>query len=69
LDVHPERPMEPIEPVEKSMRLIDWERGAPYVWTIEDYEELSSSEMMFARKFDMDADERIIYKLAAKLAK
>ena len=51
------------------MRLIDWERGAPYVWTIEDYEELSSSEMMFARKFDMDADERIIYKLAAKLAK
>ena len=43
------------------MRLIDWEKGGPYTWTIGDYEELSASEMMFARKFDIDVDERIIF--------
>ena len=61
--VHLERPME------RSMRLIDWEKGGPYTWTIGDYEELSASEMMFARKFDIDVDERIIFKLATELMK
>ncbi|WP_455637988.1 beta-1,6-N-acetylglucosaminyltransferase [Parabacteroides sp.] len=33
------------------MRFIDWERGEPYVWKNEDFEELKSSEKLFARKF------------------
>lgn len=34
-----------------SMRLIDWERGKPYVWTGNDVDELLSSTAFFARKF------------------
>ena len=45
------------------------QKGGPYTWTIGDYEELSASEMMFARKFDIDVDERIIFKLATELMK
>ena len=42
------------------MRLIDWKRGNPYIFRKTDYEELSSSTMMFARKFDSDVDREII---------
>ncbi len=41
-------------------RLIDWERGNPYVWRKEDYDEIKSSPCMFARKFDMNVDSEII---------
>lgn len=34
-----------------SMRLIDWQRGNPYVWQSEDLDELTHSEAFFARKF------------------
>lgn len=34
-----------------SMRLIDWQRGNPYVWQSEDINELTHSEAFFARKF------------------
>lgn len=34
-----------------SMRLIDWQRGKPYVWTDNNLDELMSSEALFARKF------------------
>lgn len=37
---------------EGCMRLIDWKRGNPYVWTINDKEELYASNRLFARKFD-----------------
>lgn len=33
------------------MRLIDWERGRPYVWRQEDWKELLASDRLFARKF------------------
>ena len=33
-------------------RLIDWKRGRPYVFRQTDYNQLISSEKMFARKFD-----------------
>lgn len=33
------------------MRLIDWNRGTPYVYTKSDYEELNNSKYFFARKF------------------
>lgn len=42
------------------MRLIDWTRGNPYVFTKADYDELVSSPMMFARKFDPNVDSEII---------
>lgn len=35
-----------------SARLIDWRRGAPYVFTEHDAEELKTSDAMFARKFN-----------------
>lgn len=33
-------------------RLIDWKRGNPYVWQVDDIEYMLSSEALFARKFD-----------------
>ncbi len=36
--------------VEESLRLIDWERGKPYVWKNEDLQELLDSTALFARK-------------------
>lgn len=42
-----------------SMRLIDWERGHPYVWTAADLDELRRSPYMFARKFSTKHSEAI----------
>jgi hypothetical protein len=36
-----------------NQRYIDWKRGNPYIWRIEDYEELMNSGYLFARKFDV----------------
>ncbi|MCH5320898.1 MAG: glycosyl transferase [Eubacterium sp.] len=44
-------------------RLIDWNRGNPYVFRAEDYEEIISSKAMFARKFSFNEDKEIIYKI------
>lgn len=33
------------------VRLIDWERGYPYEWTMHDWDELMDSDLLFARKF------------------
>ena len=44
---------------EGCMRLIDWKRGNPYVWTIADKEELEQSNRLFARKFDMKHEDII----------
>lgn len=41
-------------------RLIDWERGNPYVFRKEDFELIKSSSAMFARKFNMDIDSDIV---------
>ncbi len=35
----------------ESIRKIDWDRGSPYTWQIEDYNDLISSNYLFARKF------------------
>ena len=43
-----------------SLRYIDWERGEPYTFRADDYEELMNTEDLFARKFDMQVDEKII---------
>lgn len=53
---------------ESNMRLIDWKRGkngSPYVFLTSDYGQLKESECLFARKFSMKADSRIVYKVIA----
>lgn len=42
------------------LREIDWTRGTPYIWHREDYDELSRSDSLFARKFDEKIDAKII---------
>ena len=42
------------------MRFIDWNRGRPYTFVRRDFDELCDSDLLFARKFDADADSEII---------
>ncbi|MBR3584856.1 MAG: glycosyl transferase [Oscillospiraceae bacterium] len=45
-----------------NMRYIDWKRGNPYTFTIEDYDELTACGKLFARKFsenDLDLVKKI----------
>lgn len=44
-------------------RLIDWERGNPYIFKTEDFDKIISSKAMFARKFSLKEDKEIIYKI------
>lgn len=46
------------------MRYVDWNRGNPYTFRLEDYDELISSDFMFARKFDYYAEPKLCKKLA-----
>lgn len=46
-----------------NVRLIDWKRGRPYTWRIKDFDELISTEHLFARKFDERIDQEIIDKM------
>ncbi len=48
---------------EACARLIDWKRGNPYVWRVEDFEEIKNSPCIFARKFDLDVDKKIVEKI------
>ena len=48
---------------EACMRLIDWKRGNPYIFRSEDLELLKSSPCIFARKFDLNIDAKIINKV------
>lgn len=52
---------------EACLRKIDWSRGNPYVWQIEDYDELINSNCIFARKFDINIDKQIIDKIYNQL--
>jgi len=49
------------------MRLIDWKRGNPYVFGKKDFDELISSDRLFARKFD-EKDLAIVNMIYDKLA-
>ncbi|TYZ29824.1 beta-1,6-N-acetylglucosaminyltransferase [Selenomonas caprae] len=44
-------------------RMIDWDRGSPYVWQVDDFYQLIDSGRMFARKFDERIDNEIIEKV------
>lgn len=48
---------------EACMRYIDWEKGSPYVFRKEDFNDLIESKYMFARKFDENVDREIIEKI------
>ena len=50
-----------------SLRCIDWKRGAPYTFTIEDYDMLMNSGKFFARKFDEKVDMEIVNRIYAEL--
>lgn len=52
-----------------TKRFIDWNRGTPYVWKSEDFNELIESKSMFARKFDEKTDKEIINKIKLHLSK
>lgn len=48
-------------------RLIDWERGSPYVYKEEDYNLIMNSTAIFARKFSTSIDKNIIDMIYTKL--
>lgn len=54
-----------------NMRLIDLKNrgknGNPYVWRISDWKEITTSNCLFARKFDMNIDAKVIERLFDKL--
>lgn len=49
--------------VNNSLRDIDWQRGKPYTFGDIDFEELKSTDRLFARKFDEQVSMEIIEKL------
>lgn len=49
------------------MRLIDWDRGLPYTFRSSDFEELTTSPYLFARKFDASVDKEIVVALKEHL--
>lgn len=46
-----------------NLRAIDWRRGHPYIWRNTDFDELVSSEALFARKFSLKTDKEIVLKI------
>lgn len=56
------------DPYHSNMRLIDFSRGSgssPHIWTMEDADELVSTDRLFARKFDSRVDAEIVEKVRA----
>ncbi|MFC7361103.1 beta-1,6-N-acetylglucosaminyltransferase [Nocardioides astragali] len=51
-----------------SARLIDWDRGGPYVFTEKDFGELLDSDRMFARKFMSSVDRAVVDRLVEHLS-
>ena len=47
------------------MRCIDWTRGHPFVFTSGDYDELMNSGCLFARKFSISQDDKIVKKITS----
>lgn len=45
------------------MRLIDWKRGSPYIFRESDFNELITSSMLWARKFNSNIDRKVITEL------
>lgn len=45
------------------MRFIDWNRGKPYIFLSENFDELINSPYLFARKFNSEVDREIVKKI------
>lgn len=62
---------DPQDDYRSCMRYIDFSRGdgngSPYTWRSSDFDELIHSGFMFARKFDLNVDPDICYRLEAYL--
>lgn len=52
-----------------NLRLIDWQKGSPYVFRLEDYNRLMNSGFLFARKFDNNTDNEIILRISETIKK
>lgn len=55
----------------EHMRYIDWTRSVnagPHTFRLEDFDRIISSNCMFARKFDIDVDKRIIEKIRQNIS-
>ncbi len=50
------------------LRKIDWGRGKPYIWTIQEYDELMQSKCLFARKFDPNVNPQIIDRIVDEIS-
>lgn len=50
-----------------NQRYIDWKRGFPYTFKVEDYDEIVSSGFPFVRKVDMRSDGGLVKKLYDKI--
>lgn len=50
-------------------RYIDWKRGEPYTFTIDDYDLLINSDCFWARKFSSKKEKEIINKIYEKVVK
>lgn len=50
-----------------AARFIDWDRGNPYTFREEDFNDLMNSDAMFARKFSWEKDKNIIMKIYKSL--
>ena len=51
------------EGLSNCVRRIDWNRGNPYTWRLEDYDELAECNELFARKFNSCQDTSLINKI------
>lgn len=49
------------------VRLIDWQRGKPYTWTSNEFDEIMSSKALFSRKFSMTMDENLVNKIVEQI--
>ncbi len=52
---------------EQCCRLIDFERGKPYIWRASDYDEIMNSDAWFARKFSEVVDMDIVNMIYERL--
>ncbi len=52
---------------DSNKRLIDWQRGNPYIFKNKDYTEIINSNRFFARKFSSKVDKKIINKIYEKV--
>lgn len=51
------------------MRKINWDKGNPYVWRETDFNALVNSKYLFARKFDVEIDKKIVDKISNYIKK